>query len=76
MPVCRTTVSYTHLDVYKRQHHSVLKEGNEYYMVYHRHDNPHSNRGFHRQLCVDRMEFAEDGSCLLYTSKVLSSSSP
>ena len=43
-------------------HHSVLKEGNEYYMVYHRHDNPHSNRGFHRQLCVDRMEFAEDGS--------------
>lgn len=43
-------------------HHSVLKEGNEYYMVYHRHDNPHSNRGFHRQLCADRMEFAEDGS--------------
>ena len=37
------------------------KNGNEYYMVYHRHDNPHSNRGFHRQLCVDRMEFAEDG---------------
>ena len=35
-------------------HHSVLKEGNEYYMVYHRHDNPHSNRGFHRQLCVDQ----------------------
>lgn len=43
-------------------HHSILKEGDAYYMVYHRHDNPHSNRGFHRQLCVDRMEFAEDGS--------------
>lgn len=43
-------------------HHSILQEGNEYYMIYHRHDNPHSNRGFHRQLCVDRMEFAEDGS--------------
>lgn len=43
-------------------HHSILKEGDVYYMVYHRHDNPHSNRGFHRQLCVDRMEFAEDGS--------------
>lgn len=43
-------------------HHSVLQEGDEYYIVYHRHDNPHSNRGFHRQLCIDRMEFAEDGS--------------
>lgn len=44
-------------------HHSVLQEGdNEYYIVYHRHDNPHSNRGFHRQLCIDRMEFASDGS--------------
>lgn len=29
-------------------HHSILKEGNDYYIVYHRHDNPHSNRGFHR----------------------------
>lgn len=43
-------------------HHSVLKEGEEYYIVYHRHDNPHSNRGFHRQVCVDRLEFADDGS--------------
>lgn len=43
-------------------HHSVLQEGNEYYIVYHRHDNPHSNRGFHRQLCIDKMEFLPDGS--------------
>ncbi|NMA72612.1 MAG: family 43 glycosylhydrolase [Bacteroidales bacterium] len=43
-------------------HHSILQEGNDYYIVYHRHDNPHSNRGFHRQLCVDRMEFDSDGS--------------
>ncbi len=43
-------------------HHSILQEGNDYYIVYHRHDNPHSNRGFHRQLCIDRMEFAPDGS--------------
>ncbi len=43
-------------------HHSVLKEGDNYYIVYHRHDNPHSNRGFHRQLCIDKMEFAPDGS--------------
>ena len=43
-------------------HPSILKEGDDYYIVYHRHDNPHSNRGFHRQLCMDKMEFAADGS--------------
>ena len=43
-------------------HHSILKEGEDYYIVYHRHDNPHSNRGFHRQLCMDKMEFEADGS--------------
>lgn len=43
-------------------HHSILKEGDDYYIVYHRHDNPHSNCGFHRQLCMDKMEFAADGS--------------
>ena len=43
-------------------HHSILKEGDDYYIVSHRHDNPHSNRGFHRQLCMDKMEFAADGS--------------
>lgn len=43
-------------------HHSILKEGDDYYIVYHRHDNPHSNRGFHRQLCMDKMEFEADGS--------------
>lgn len=43
-------------------HHSVLQEGDDFYIVYHRHDNPHSNRGFHRQVCIDRLEFAEDGS--------------
>lgn len=43
-------------------HHSILKEGDNYYIVYHRHDNPHSNRGFHRQLCIDKLEFNADGS--------------
>lgn len=43
-------------------HHSVLREGDDYYIVYHRHDNPHSNRGFHRQVCIDKLEFAADGS--------------
>ena len=43
-------------------HHSILQEGNGYYIVYHRHDNPHSNRGFHRQLSIDRMTFNADGT--------------
>lgn len=43
-------------------HHSIIQDGNDYYIVYHRHDNPHSNRGFHRQICIDKMEFLPDGS--------------
>lgn len=43
-------------------HHSVLQDGDDYYILYHRHDNPHSNRGFHRQLAMDRLEFLPDGS--------------
>ena len=43
-------------------HHSILKDGDDYYMLYHRHDNPHSNRGFHRQLALDKMVFEADGS--------------
>ena len=42
-------------------HHSILKEGDAYYIVYHRHNNPHSVHGFNRQLCIDRMEFDEKG---------------
>lgn len=42
-------------------HHSILQEGDKYYILYHRHDNPHSNRGFHRQLCLDRLEFDKKG---------------
>ena len=43
-------------------HHSILQEGDDYYIVYHRHDNPHSTRGFHRQLCIDRLIFHADGT--------------
>lgn len=43
-------------------HHSILQQGDDYYMVYHRHNNPHSNRGFHRQICIDRMQFNADGT--------------
>ncbi len=41
-------------------HHSILKEGNDYYIVYHRHDNPHSTNGEFRQVCVDKLVFSDD----------------
>ena len=40
-------------------HHSILKEGNDYYIVYHRHDNPHSTTGEFRQVCVDKLIFSD-----------------
>ncbi|MCU4162370.1 family 43 glycosylhydrolase [Carboxylicivirga caseinilyticus] len=40
-------------------HHSVLEENGEYYIVYHRHDNPHSSGGEFRQVCMDRMVFSD-----------------
>lgn len=42
-------------------HHSILQEGDDYYIVYHRHNIPQSTRGFHRQVAVDRMTFDQDG---------------
>ena len=41
-------------------HHSILKEGNDYYIVYHRHDNPHSTGGEFRQVCADQLFFSDD----------------
>lgn len=49
-------------------HHSVFQEDNDYYIVYHRHDNPHSNRGFHRQVCIDKLTFDKDGKILPVTA--------
>ncbi|MGK9120728.1 family 43 glycosylhydrolase [Olivibacter jilunii] len=43
-------------------HNSVLQEGDNFYIVYHRHNNPHSGGGFHRQIAVDKLEFDEEGS--------------
>ena len=50
-------------------HNSTLKvEGkDEWYIVYHRFFRPHGIRwgesaGFHREVCMDRMEFNADGS--------------
>lgn len=45
-------------------HHSVLQEGGEYYIVYHRHNNPHSGGGFHRQLAADKMAFDDKGDII------------
>ena len=41
-------------------HHSILKEGDDYYIVYHRHDNPHSTNGEFRQVCIEKLVFADD----------------
>ncbi|TXK49105.1 family 43 glycosylhydrolase [Pontibacter qinzhouensis] len=41
-------------------HHSTIKLQNDYYMVYHRHVYPFY-KGI-RQVCIDKMEFEEDGA--------------
>jgi xylan 1,4-beta-xylosidase len=43
-------------------HHSVLQEGSKYYIVYHRHDNPHSTGGEFRQVCADSLIFENDST--------------
>ena len=66
----RGTILQTSADgtVHGPGHHSVLQMADgSYYIVYHRHDNPHSTRGFHRQICMDKLEFAADGSILPVT---------
>jgi len=42
-------------------HHSVLQDGDDYYIIYHRHNIPRSTHGFHRQVCIDRLVFTPDG---------------
>ncbi len=42
-------------------HHSMLKEGDDYYMVYHRHYLPFTPNGLTRQICADLMEFGKPG---------------
>lgn len=43
-------------------HNSVLQIGDEYYIIYHRHNNPHSGGGYHRQICADKLVFDADGN--------------
>lgn len=48
-------------------HHSILQDGDDYYIFYHRHNNPHSIHGFNRNLCLDKLEFDADGNILPVT---------
>jgi hypothetical protein len=43
-------------------HQSVIQIGEEYYLVYHRHNNPNSGGGFHRQICIDKLVFDAEGN--------------
>lgn len=43
-------------------HHSILEIDGDYYIVYHRHNNPNSIHGFNRQVCIDRMTFDDKGN--------------
>ena len=42
-------------------HHSILKQGDDYFIVYHRHDIPMTPNGMHRQTVADRLIFESDG---------------
>ena len=43
-------------------HQSVLQEGNHAYLIYHRHNNPHSGGGYHRQVAADQLTFDAEGN--------------
>lgn len=45
-------------------HHSMLEVGGQWYIVYHRHNNPHSIHGFNRQVCIDKVDFDDEGNIL------------
>ncbi|KQR72191.1 hypothetical protein ASF92_02505 [Pedobacter sp. Leaf176] len=45
-------------------HQSVLQQGDDFYLVYHRHNNPHNDGGYHRQVAADKMIFDEQGNIL------------
>jgi beta-xylosidase len=43
-------------------HHSVLKNNDDYYIVYHRHDYPLTRGGLARQVCADSLIFLNDST--------------
>lgn len=57
-PILETSPDST---VHGPGHHSILKEGDNYYIVYHRHNIPQSTRGFFRQIAINKLTFDKDG---------------
>ncbi|MCX2492739.1 family 43 glycosylhydrolase [Pedobacter sp. PF22-3] len=45
-------------------HQSVLQQRDDFYLVYHRHNNPHNDGGYHRQVAADKMQFDDEGNIL------------
>ena len=43
-------------------HHSVLQDGDDFYIVYHRHDYPMTRGGLSRQVAIDKMIFKNDST--------------
>ena len=60
-PVLSTTKDGT---VHGPGHQSVLQEGDDFYLVYHRHNNPHNDGGYHRQVAADKIIFDSAGNIL------------
>ena len=58
-PVLSTNADGT---VHGPGHQSVLQEGDNFYLIYHRHNNPHSGGGYHRQVAADRIVFDKEGN--------------
>lgn len=60
-PILSTTADGT---VHGPGHQSVLQEGNDFHMIYHRHNNPNNEGGYHRQVVADKMRFDTEGNIL------------
>lgn len=50
------------LTVHGPGHHSVLEDGDDAYIVYHKHDYPMTRGGLSRQVCIDKMIFENDST--------------
>lgn len=60
-PILATSADQT---IHGPGHHSILQEGDEYYIIYHRHNIPQATRGMHRQIAADRLVFDDEGRIL------------
>jgi xylan 1,4-beta-xylosidase len=58
-PILKTSIDKS---VHGPGHHSVLKNNNDYYIVYHRHDYPFTRGGLARQVCIDSLIFENDST--------------